>query len=58
MDSASWTGGLEKIGDIDPPCFNPCHNPPGMIVLQPGVYKHTCPSCGKVVIFTVPQITC
>ena len=36
------------------PCHNPEHNPPGMIVLPPGVYEHTCPGCGQITRFTVP----
>lgn len=29
------------------PCTDPEHNPPGMIVLEPGTYEYTCPSCGE-----------
>jgi hypothetical protein len=48
-----------KIRDIDPcdkrfyPCRHPEHNPPSMMVYQPGVYKHECPGCGHTVQFTV-----
>ena len=38
-------------------CRNRLHNPPTHIDLKPGVYEYTCPSCGKVVVFTVPSIT-
>lgn len=38
--------------------MNPEHNPPNMIVLPPGVYKHTCPGCGISSTFTVPLVTC
>jgi len=48
---------IEKIGDIPEPCRHPQHDPPGHIVLQPGTYKHTCPGCGNVVVFSVPLIT-
>lgn len=48
--------GLEKIGEVEKPCLSPEHNPPGMIVLEPGVYRHTCPSCGYTFEFTVPYI--
>lgn len=27
-------------------CRHPNHNPPNMIVLQPGEYEHECPKCG------------
>ena len=37
-------------------CRDPNHNPPNMIVLNPGRYRHTCPSCGKVVEFDVPYL--
>jgi hypothetical protein len=26
-------------------CRHPVHSPPNMIVLEPGVYEHECPSC-------------
>ena len=46
-------GGTRKIGDAPPrPCQDPEHNPPGMMVYEPGVYEHTCPACGNTVIFT------
>ncbi len=48
----------EKIGEVSPPCFDSGHDPPGMMVYVPGIYRHTCPSCGKVVEFTVPDGTC
>lgn len=47
---------LEKISEPDV-CLDPEHNPPTHIVLEPGTYKYTCPSCGKVTVFTVPLIT-
>lgn len=46
----------EKIADIQPPCMCPDHKPPSMVAWRPGVYKHTCPSCGAVMIFTVPFV--
>lgn len=49
-------GGLRKIRDIKPPCRHPQHNPPGYIVLSPGVYEHVCPGCGKSITFTVPYV--
>ena len=39
-------------------CLDPDHNPPDNISLEPGAYKHTCPSCGKVVVFSIPCIFC
>lgn len=41
-----------------PLCSNPEHNPPSHIVLDPGIYEHTCPSCGKTEQFEVPLVTC
>lgn len=35
------------------PCRHPEHNPPGMIVLSPGTYEHTCPACKKTTVFVV-----
>ena len=46
-----------KIGDIEDACSDPQHNPPSHMVLEPGVYQHTCPNCGNVIKFTVPKIT-
>lgn len=34
--------------EINKPCHHPEHNPPNMIVLPPGKYRHVCPNCGKV----------
>lgn len=50
----------KKIEDFKPQdiCRHPEHLPPTMMVWEPGVYEHTCPSCGKVTRFTVPQIIC
>jgi hypothetical protein len=36
-------------------CRNPEHNPPSHMVLEPGLYSHTCPGCGKVQVFTVQE---
>lgn len=35
------------------PCTHAEHNPPTMIVLEPGLYEHTCPGCGKEQRFRV-----
>jgi len=37
------------------PCPHPEHNPPNMIVLEPGRYEYTCPGCGRVTLFIVPE---
>lgn len=36
-------------------CKHPEHNPPGMMVFEPGRYRHTCPSCGRAIVFTVQR---
>ena len=37
---------IQKFEDTER-CTHPEHNPPSMIVLEPGVYEHACPGCGK-----------
>ena len=49
---------LRKIADPVYPCRSLDHDPPGMIVLPPGTYEHTCSACGRRVVFTVPLVTC
>jgi hypothetical protein len=46
---------LKKIADLQEkePCLDPEHNPPAMIVLEPGIYEHTCPSCNNKIRFTI-----
>lgn len=44
---------LRKIADFPMPCRSSEHNPPNMIVLEPGTYEHTCPQCGHKTVFTV-----
>lgn len=51
-------GGTRKIKDAELPCMHPEHNPPSHMVYEPGTYEHTCPSCGKSMIFTVPLVWC
>lgn len=53
---------LEKIDDKDSwnlkeICRCPEHDPPGYIVLENGTYRHTCPECGYVTVFTVNNPT-
>ena len=55
---SATVGGLRKIKDAEKPCLSPQHEPPNMIVLEPGTYEYTCPSCGKQYVFTVPYIWC
>jgi len=45
-----------KIGEPNWPtahCRDKDHRPAAMLVRPPGVYEHTCPACGKIVIFTI-----
>jgi predicted RNA-binding Zn-ribbon protein involved in translation (DUF1610 family) len=51
-------GGFKKIKDYSPEdkCMSTEHNPPAHIVLQPGEYEYTCPSCGKTVKINIPLI--
>jgi len=37
-------------------CLSKEHNPATMLYRTPGTYEHTCPNCGKKVVFTVPQV--
>ena len=39
------------------PCYNPEHNPPTHIVLQPGIHVYKCPGCGKETVINVPEIS-
>jgi hypothetical protein len=45
-----------KIADFDQKqiCRDPGHNPPTMMLFEPGIYEHECPSCHNKMIFTVP----
>jgi hypothetical protein len=49
---------LTKIAEMPRPCLHPEHNPPSNIVLDPGVYQHTCPACGRSITFTVHSVVC
>jgi hypothetical protein len=44
-----------KITEPEKICHDSEHEPPNMMVWQPGTYKHTCPTCGKITVFTVPS---
>jgi len=39
------------------PCPHPEHNPPGMIVLPPGLHTYQCPGCNKIITFRVPKVS-
>ena len=49
-------GSLRKIAGPKYPCLNEAHEPPKHLVLPPGTYEYTCPTCGYVTIFEVPLI--
>lgn len=49
--------GTRKIADIPVPCLDHEHKPPSMMLFEPGVYEHVCPSCGHKTVFTVPRVT-
>lgn len=40
------------------PCRDPDHNPPTMMVYEPGLYEHTCRACGQVQRFGVQRTYC
>lgn len=46
---------IRKIADFprEKICRHPEHKPPSMIVLDPGVYEHTCPGCSEIIIFNI-----
>ena len=44
---------LRKIADLPVPCRDPDHRAPKFVALAPGIYEHTCPSCGEKTVFTV-----
>jgi hypothetical protein len=58
MKNFTKKGVLRKIKDAKTPCLDPEHKPPSHIVLDPGTYEYSCPSCGETIVFTVPLITC
>lgn len=43
-DASAW---------VKPPCPDREHNPPTMRVFEPGLYEHTCPTCGKTQKFRI-----
>lgn len=45
----------KKIAELDPKetCTHREHLPPHHRVYEPGVYEHTCPSCGQITTFTI-----
>lgn len=49
------TGGTRKIRQFDIKiCNHSEHNSPLHIILDPGVYEHECPCCGKKQTFIIP----
>lgn len=48
---------MVKVADVKPieVCTNPGHNPPIHMVLDPGIYEHKCPGCGKIHKITIIQ---
>ena len=55
---------LRRIGPLYDPknlwnreflCQHPEHNPPTMILLEPGIYEHECPACHRKLVFTVQE---
>lgn len=34
-------------------CTDPEHMPPSHMLLEPGLYEHTCPACGQVRLIRV-----
>lgn len=58
LTEKSEKGNTVKIAEPkNPGCMNHSHNPPSHMVYSPGTYKHTCPSCGHVIIFNVAGIS-
>lgn len=47
-----------QIAKPEIPCMHPGHQVPGFQVFPAGTHEHTCPSCGNVIVFTVPLIWC
>lgn len=36
-------------------CNDPDHGVPKFQFFEPGTYEHECPSCGKIIRFTIPE---
>lgn len=51
-------GNAPGTGPSGRPCLSPDHNPPNMMVFQPGIYEHTCSGCGAKQTFTVAGVYC
>jgi hypothetical protein len=47
-----------KIADPPSVCTDQDHMPPSGMALPPGIYKHTCPSCGHVMHFEIAMVYC
>ena len=48
-------GGTRKVADLPRVCASAAHNPPSMMVYEPGIWEHTCPACGARQSFTVTR---
>ena len=46
---------IKKIWEVKSHCKHPEHDPPKMMVFEPGTYEHECPGCGKKIVFRVTQ---
>lgn len=44
-----------KVRDLQQPqvCRDREHDPPSMMVFEPGEYEHWCPSCGRILRFVI-----
>jgi len=49
----------KKIADLpkSSTCTHKDHDPPMYQHFEPGIYEHTCPSCGKTTRFTIGEKT-
>ena len=58
MEENKSKGGLRRIAEPPPdPCRHPEHDFPGMIVLEPGVWEHECPQCGRKQVRNITRPT-
>lgn len=48
-------GGTRKIAELPRVCTSAQHDPPSMMVYEPGVWEHVCPDCGARQVFTVTR---
>lgn len=48
---------LERLSAPGDVCRSPEHEPPSHIVLEPGMWRWTCPACGRALEFNVGGAT-